>query len=536
MSALALSVVAGHTPLVLVAPHGGRRDADAHPWGSRPLKMNDLHTASLTRELAERCGAAALVNEHLDRNVTDLNRVSAAHENAPAFLERLHDLVRAAESRHGFAVVMTVHGWNVVQPAVDIGLGCRPSEAGALGPSAAVSADFAGSAVAVLCRELAGRGIATTLGARYPAQARENLVQLFSGRHREDARPGIARFAPLGDVTEALQLELGAPLRWPGAWRRRFVDACAAALPAFVTRTPATGETLAGPCPRASDTTPSRRLEVVGRGYGVAGATSDEFALVAALDATGGRILVFPPDGTLLMFGGDRLDDGGPHADGDAVGSLVVSDGETATLHYRGPLLHFPNTTPFVDLEQGLASAAMVDDAELHVRVRSDVAPLPAAGRFGTVHGTLTLDGRCHVLDGRGFTARSDVAPPWPRLRTALRLHSGERLVLAVATAVGVADGTLLRNGSALAIRAASFRFDDPDRPLDRWYLDVALDDGSRREIALEAVHRLPVVRGGVERAVRVLYASCRIVGARVGDSVGGGTCAPAGWAELAGY
>jgi hypothetical protein len=531
VSALALSVVSGQTPLVLVAPHGGRRDAHARPWGSRPLKMNDLHTASLTLELAERCGASALVNDTLDRNVTDLNRISAAHDQAPAFLDRLHELVAAARARHGFAAVVTIHGWNVVQPAVDLGLGCRLDDAGLLGPSAAVSSDFAATAVAALCRELGARGIDTTLGARYPAQARENLVQLFSGRHRHDARELVGRLAALQDGTEALQLELGAPLRWPGPWRRRFVDACLAALPAFVARTGPPPDALAGlGCRLSTLPRPSRRLEVIGRGYRVDGTASDDFALVAALDAGGGRMLVFAPDGTLLMFGVDRLGDAvPPHADaGDAVGGLALCDDDAPALRYRGPLLRFPDTTPFVDLELGLASAGMIDDAEVHVRLRPDAGLQPAQGCFGAIDGTLRLGGRTHILEGGAFLARSHGPLPWPRLRTALSLGSGERLVVAIATAEGAAEGTLVADGATLRVRAASMHVDDAEHPLDRWCLDVSLTDGSSRRVALEAVHRLPVVRGGVERAVRVLYASCRLAGAN--------GRAPIGWAELAGY
>ena len=84
-----LVVVPGRTPLVLVAPHGGRRDPARRPWGEGAQKVNDLHTAALTLELAEATGGAALVNAHVDRNDVDLTRLSAAHDHAPEFLERL---------------------------------------------------------------------------------------------------------------------------------------------------------------------------------------------------------------------------------------------------------------------------------------------------------------------------------------------------------------------------------------------------------------------------------------------------------------
>src|SRR2546429_5818630 len=121
--------ITGAAPLVLVAPHGGRRDAARRPWGSAPLKVNDLHTAALTAELAAATGASALVNTAADRNDVDLNRVSAAHDRAPWFLEQLADVLGATLPRHGRPTPLTVHGWNVIKPAVDSGLGCPPGPA-----------------------------------------------------------------------------------------------------------------------------------------------------------------------------------------------------------------------------------------------------------------------------------------------------------------------------------------------------------------------------------------------------------------------
>src|SRR5207248_2625896 len=153
-------LIAGATPLVLVAPHGGRRDTARLPWGTAPLKVNDLHTAALTAELAREMDASAIINTAADRNDVDLNRVSAAHDRAPWFLERLADVLSATLRRHGRATLLTVHGWNV-----------------------------------------------------------------------GDRRPLVAALAAMSPAVDAVQLELGIPLRWPGSWRRRFIDACRATLP-----------------------------------------------------------------------------------------------------------------------------------------------------------------------------------------------------------------------------------------------------------------------------------------------------------------
>ena len=74
------AAIPGSIPLVLVAPHGGRRDPVRHPWSRGRVKVNDLHTPDLARDLATRTGAAALINASLDRNDVDLNRVSEAHD------------------------------------------------------------------------------------------------------------------------------------------------------------------------------------------------------------------------------------------------------------------------------------------------------------------------------------------------------------------------------------------------------------------------------------------------------------------------
>ncbi|HUE31064.1 MAG TPA: hypothetical protein VMR79_09315, partial [Verrucomicrobiae bacterium] len=204
-----LTVLPGDGPLVLVAPHGGRRDAERRPWAGGHLRMNDLHTASLTAELAGRLGAAALINEAHDRNDVDLNRVSEADQRAPWFLERLAELVDAAVRRHGRATLLSLHGWNVVQPVVDLGLGCAPGEDPfTVGRAAAVSPAFAAHALPRLVEACGARGIAATVGARYPARHRENLVQLFTPRYAEDSRPLVRALAALAPLVDAVQLEL----------------------------------------------------------------------------------------------------------------------------------------------------------------------------------------------------------------------------------------------------------------------------------------------------------------------------------------
>jgi hypothetical protein len=503
---VSVTATPGRTSLVLVAPHGGRRDPVRRPWGSAPLKMNDLHTATLTHELAAATGAATLVNAELDRNDVDLNRLSAAHDRLPEFLEQLHALVRAALDRHGRATVLTIHGWNVVQPAVDVGLGCAADgDPFRVGPHAAVSSAFAQGGLAAFHRACAARGITATVGARYPARAKENLIQLFTARHRADPRPLVRELSALGSGCDAMQLELAIPLRWPGDWRRRLVDACIEALPALA------GDPVAPPdaAPPHDVATGARRsLEFV----------AGDVAGLATLDALGARLLLFPPEGGLVLFTGERI---GPCST-DSVAGLHMTAGATR-VRYDGPMVRFDDTTPFVDLEHGLGGAALVQHAVVDLRFTPDDPAHP--GGFGRVAGEATLDGRRLDVRGSGFAVEGTVPLVWPRLRTALRLPDGSALNLTAGLDDGSVAGFVQDATGRHALASASVDTGAADDPLGRFELDVTTDGGARIHVRGAAMHRLPVVRGGSAPPLRLLYASVRL----------DGSAEPAGWCELGG-
>src|SRR5262249_56567006 len=154
-----------------------------------------------------------------------------------------------------------------------------------VGPGAAGSPGLAATAVPAVVRACGARGIAATAGARYPARGRENLIQLFTPRYRDDPRALVRHLAALGARTNAMQLELGVPLRWPGTWRRRLVAACVGALPALLAEEAAT---TADPMPIVSHAPKANRhtLEIA----------ADGASGLVALDAAGARLLLFPPD------------------------------------------------------------------------------------------------------------------------------------------------------------------------------------------------------------------------------------------------
>ncbi|HUI26846.1 MAG TPA: hypothetical protein VL403_12250, partial [Candidatus Kryptonia bacterium] len=214
----------GRSDVLLVAPHGGRRPA-ADPAVPRERKVNDLYTAELTSDLAAALDASAIINDACDRNQIDLNRITQVRRHAPWFLDLLVDEIAAVLDRHSQAQVLVVHGWNVAQPKCDLGVGGIEDGAALrpLGDAAlSVAPEYWNSRVAgfrVACR---AAGIATPVGERYPAAHRNNLLQSLTARFRDAPDHRMRRLAgwAADGRLNAIQLELGIPLRWPGGPRR----------------------------------------------------------------------------------------------------------------------------------------------------------------------------------------------------------------------------------------------------------------------------------------------------------------------------
>ncbi len=403
-----LAIHRGNRPLVLFAPHGGRRHAPREPGKH---KVNDLHTAELTRELAARWDATALVNDSRDRNELDLNRISEVRRHAPWLPELLAELLAAMVDEHGTATLLVIHGWNAVQTVCDVGMGVVDREGRcvvATGGGCTASADFIASKIRRLQQRAAAAEIAVTIGARYPAAHHNNLLQLFTAAHRDDEDGAIrtlARLAGEGRVAAA-QLELGIPLRWPG----RFRNAFAAALEDVFTSAPdldvpATARTR-GTATIAAPTTsaaPARRAGEPRSAVSLASMHSRGLQFVAgdllgftSIDAngsrsTGGRLLLSPRPGTLALFTGELIRRRDPPWTVPGL-RYVDEPGGGWRVRYDGPMLDFPTLTPFLDLEQGLARGALIETAV-------DLAFTPARPdareprRFGTVAGTIVLGG-----------------------------------------------------------------------------------------------------------------------------------------------
>src|SRR6185369_15467823 len=183
----------------------------------------------------------------------------------------------------------------------------------AVGRRAAVSPAFAATALARLIAACGAAGIVATVGARYPARNAENLVQLFTMRYRDDPRPPVRALAAAAPRVDAMQLELGIPLRWPGAWRQRLCASIVASLPELTAPRPRAAAPIAAPAaPAVAERPPACRLEF----------TSAGMCGLAALDGGGGggRLLLFLPGDRLFLFTGEQVG----RDRGDGIGPLVV--------------------------------------------------------------------------------------------------------------------------------------------------------------------------------------------------------------------
>jgi hypothetical protein len=404
----------GHAPVLLLAPHGGRRTASRHPGRD---KVNDLHTADFTRDLAARCDATSIVNGERDRNELDLNRIMQVRTRAPWLLDLLADALEEMLARSARATVVIVHGWNVVQSACDVGVGLVERDGRYLpaGDGRRTASDAFLTATVRPLQDLAARGgITVTIGARYPGAHRNNLVQLFTAasHHQEDLP--LQRIAALTPRVDALQLELGIPLRWPGPRRETFV----AIVADLLTARRSAGDAAPG------ETTPA--LVCGGRVTGRRGVqfVQDDLVGLTSIDTSAdggvaGRLLLSPAPDRLALFTGELARRGD--------GALCIpnleyrsDDAGRMRVRYEGPLLSFPSLTPFLDLEHGLADGCLIE-AALDLRFVPADTPAVTAPRtpIGTLEGWLTLEGTRHSIRtvARAVDASMATPPRYPCAR-----------------------------------------------------------------------------------------------------------------------
>ena len=525
-----LDVIAGEAPALLVAPHGGRRPRRSELDGGEARKVNDLHTAELTAELAARARCAAIVNRGEDRNRLDLNRVSHVRQRAPWLLGLVLGAVREQIERVGEATILFVHGWNAIQPSADIGIGAR-LDGGRLVPVRQGLPTVTPSFLPRLVRfaeECRCHGIDVTFGDRYPAAGRDNMLQIFTARFADDADPRIRELARLGaeGKISATQLELAVPLRWPGELRSRILSVTARLL-----RRPEQPEE-----PAALD-----GFEIGGEGgplrerlalefhdgrAGVGG-----FAGIERL-ASGrrhGRLLLCIGAARLALFTGE---DARRRATPLHCAGLVWTRAESGavTLEYEGPCLAFPRTDPFLDLEAGLADADL-STMEARLEWRPIVAaPAGATGgagsRLGRIEGRIRHAGSTTSISAPATLQEGSAneASGW-RERRVVRAPLGSGVFLSICSRLEAGetiDGEIARDGALeplLSGRVTVRKGADGLTP-EGWRIEALSRSGPLRVFG-HVTHAVPVVRPARDGRVLTFFGLARFGG---GDQMGFGT------------
>jgi hypothetical protein len=415
-----ITVARGSSPILLLAPHGGRRH-DLRVPGQH--KVNDLLTGEVTRELAAACGASLIVNELLDRNQLDLNRLSQVRRHAPWMLQLLADVLAEMVAEAGHATVLVVHGWNVTQAACDVGIGMREGPDG-LVPVRADTATASDAFVAARLRPLqdaaADAGIAVTIGSRYPAAHPNNLLQIFravADRESEEPCPvaALCRSAPI----EAAQLELAIPLRWPGQRRDRFLALLAAA---FVDE--GIGG-VSGIRARSSERALRSAGGRVTRRRGLQFVAGDMLVMTSIEGGESGpiagRLVVSQDADRLTLFTGELADSSCTWTIPPLTFESLADGG--ARVIYEGPLVGFSTLTPFLDLEHGLAGGTLVE-GRVDVTFQADRSgdSNGCGERFGDVRGEMVIDGRSHSIAARAVATLVETFAPQglPSCRIAL--------------------------------------------------------------------------------------------------------------------
>ncbi len=433
-----LEVIDRPSPILLIAPHGGR--AEAAFRGPNP-KVNDLHTVEITRTLADRLTASALINFAMDRNRLDCNRLGQLVERAPWLLEMIARRVEEIVARHGRAIVLLIHGWNVIEPRVDFGMGARLRD-GRLIPAGRghISAgdEFINRTVTAIAERLRAGGIAPGFGYRYPAGGFHNLLQMFTARHLESPLPALRRLAAIAatGAIDAVQLELSVAVRMPGSMRNHVLDAISAAFPIDnprahdgappnqvireVVRTiaPKAPAPAALKAPRAG--IPARvGLEFYDPAVGIGamasfdlGPTTMGARIMMLLDHR--RVALFTGEGTVRRDGG-RI----------SLGALALhADGREIGLTFRGPAVVVPDGSVYWSIERALASGILDEAAQVSVqlevpgapfnleevladgrltdKVATDAAAADPVAAFGRLTGTIKIAGETRTLDGVG--------------------------------------------------------------------------------------------------------------------------------------
>ena len=437
----------GDAPVLLIAPHGGH----AGP-ATRALlnpKVNDLHTADITHELARRLGAGAIINTGMDRNRLDLNRLSQVMNEAPWMLELIATRLERIVARAGRAVVLLIHGWNVIEPRVDLGVGVKSAGATLLpacGAHVSASDGFINGPLLDFVESLGRSGIKPSFGLRYPGAGANNLLQAFTQRHASSPVDALRRLAALNarGALEAVQLELSVALRMPGRFRTETIAAIADSFSRC--DRPATA-------PHIGRIEHASRIEIIrtagvpspalrrGAQQSSAGPlrvglefydSSTELGVMASFDlgagAAGARVMAIAGRERIALFTAEGRVERTEHSLKLGPLALRVENG-SLRFDFAGPAVVVEDGTAYLSVEHALAKAALHEAMEIH----AEFDALPAArassgastdtlielitrpenagnGIFGRVTGHFSIAGENHRLEAVARVGRSLIA------------------------------------------------------------------------------------------------------------------------------
>lgn len=481
-------------PLLLVAPHGGQCREGTSTSGAPRQKVNDLYTAEITAALAARLGASFIVNSGLDRNELDLNRISHVSRRAPWFLSLLESMLDRLLQRHSTVEVWLIHGWNVVQPKCDIGIGARlssPTDIARRRDALTVSPGYFPMRLEPLrmfCRRV---GVHATYGDRYPASHPNNLLQLFRPT-REGGIPSarLAGWAAARRI-EAVQLELAIPLRWEGAIRDRFLTAVEQSFSSLAHATP---DPTPAAAPQGALCPPPTALAFHDPRAGV--------GLIASVATTpdgrlGGRLLAFDRAGGVALFTGDDAPAGGAVLGGPK----FVPRPQGFGLRFSGPLLQVNDGALYLHLERAFSRSRLID-------ARVDLVYRPIAhNAHGSVTGVLRLGERRARIHALAFA------------QVALLQRATDAAPLRATFAAAFDRQTAIHVRHPAAASASRIDVSGPALQPDR--LSLELGDGSI--LAVLPVNRIVIRRplaGSGQEIINLGVALFRLNGDRTGAGV----------------
>ena len=537
-----LEVIDSDSPILLIAPHGGR--AEPRTRSMLNPKVNDLHTADITRGLAARLGASALINVAMDRNRIDCNRIAQIVERAPWLLEMIAERVDAIVARHGHVTVLLIHGWNIIEPRLDFGLGLRTS-GGELRPpgSACVSAcdDFINGRLAHLAERLRRHGIKPTYGMRYPGGGLQNLLQAFTARHRESPNAPLRSISEISmrGVVDAAQLELSVALRMPGALRARCEEAIGEVFAAdgpdsHVTRAPMVVNRAPRPPVAKTEIGAAATVAAPGRIGIEFYDPAARFGAMASFDVggagMGARIM--------MLFDGHRAAlftaEGRPARSANAVshGPLSLTRaGDSIVLRFRGPAVIVPDATAYLSIERALASGRLDSDTEVDMCFEIDsaggefdfdrilaasAAPQDAqtsSAAFGRVSGQVCIDGERRTVCGfaRAGMSFTGLGPQrfvtrrmiWASFDDGAAPRAIEARAVTTSDASPNQSARILRAGgwSRCELRELTIETPSVEQAPHRIFGSLRCEDGSSCELEGDVECFIPLSRPGPEES-----------------------------------